>query len=413
MATRSRNPKRICLWVLALTLALKVILVLVAGARFDYHSDDQEYLRSARILLEQGTLTYNDPSRPTAFITPAYPGFLALVMQVTGTGPEAAQAVRILQAVMITAALWLLYRIGCRLFDERTALLAVILCSLYPPLWLISNFVFTESLFILALFLLFRIALRAEERPTLGSALLFGLAWAAAVYIRPTVALWPGVFFLLLAFRKRIPFRRLLRCGIVSALVFTLCLAPWWARNERVSGGEYIPLTKSSGNPLLLGTYPWTVPALFLDEQRTWHSTDNLWVNDEQDTQHAIERLKDGFSNRFWVYASWYTIGKFLLFWGDVFYWLPLPGIPLAAAVVAHYLLLIPGFIGLWRNRKQGIALSIITLLGYFSLLHMIYLPHSRYALPLMPLVILFAASEYRRRFSLRRSPPLERVPTP
>lgn len=402
MNLRSLQPKRVCLLVLALTLALKVVLVLAAGPSFDYRSDDREYLRSARILLAEGTLTYNDPSRPTAFITPAYPGFLALVMIATGTGPEAAQAGRLLQAFMITAALWLLYRIGSRLFDERTALLAVILCSLYPPLWVISNFVFTESLFILALFLLLLVALRAEERPTLPNALLFGLAWAAAVYVRPTVALWPGVFFLLLAFRKRIPFLRLLRCGLTAALVFTLCLAPWWVRNERVSGGEFIPLTKSSGNPLLLGTYPWTVPALFLDEQRTWHTTDNLWVNDELDTRHAVERLKDGFTHRFWVYASWYTVGKFLLFWGDVFYWLPLPGIPLALAVAAHYALLIPGFIGLYRNRKRRDAATLLSLLGYFSLLHMVYLPHSRYALPLMPLVILFTASVFVERFSSR-----------
>jgi len=398
-------PRKACLLLLALTLLLKIILVLAAGTGFDYHSDDREYLRSARILLEQGVLTYNDPSRPTAFITPAYPGFLALVLKAVGTdGIRAAQAARILQAIMITAALWLLYRLGSRLFSERVALLAVLLCSLYPPLWLISNLLFTESLFILALFLLLAAALRAEDKPTLGHALAFGLAWAAAVYVRPTIALWPGLFFLLLAGRRRIPFGRLLRCGLAAALVFALCLAPWWVRNERVSGGEFIPLTKSSGNPLLLGTYPWTVPALFLDEQRTWHATDNLWVNDELDTRHAVERLKDGFTHRFWVYASWYTVGKFLLFWGDVFYWLPLPGIPLPVAVAAHYLLLIPGFIGLYRSRRSRDAVTLISLLGYFSLLHMIYLSHSRYALPLMPLVILFAASVFAERFSSRQA---------
>ncbi|WP_438435141.1 ArnT family glycosyltransferase [Gorillibacterium sp. sgz500922] len=389
-------PRKACLLLLGFTLLLKILLVLAAGTQYDYRSDDREYLRSARILLEQGTLTYNDPSQPTAFITPAYPAFLALVMKLVGsTGPAAAQTVRVIQAVLITAALWLLFRIGSRLFGERTAFIAVLLASLYPPLWLISNFLFTESLFIAVLFLLIAAALRAEAKPTYANALLFGLAWAAAVYVRPTVALWPGLFFLLLIVRKRIPFARLLRCGLAAALVFVLCLTPWWVRNERVSGGEFIPLTKSSGNPLLLGTYPWTVPALFLDEQKTWHTTDNLWVNDELDTRHAVERLKDGFAHRFWVYASWYTVGKFLLFWGDVFYWMPLPGIPLAAAIAAHYLLLAAGFVGLYRARRSRDAVTLISLLGYFTLLHMVYLPHSRYALPLMPIVILFAASAY------------------
>ncbi|MEO3947190.1 glycosyltransferase family 39 protein [Gorillibacterium sp. CAU 1737] len=400
LATLSvRNPKRFCAAILLVTLLLKVVLVFACGERFDYQSDDREYLRSARILLEQGTLTYNDPSRPTAFITPAYPGFLALLMQAFGTGTEVAQAARIVQAVLVTVALWLLFRIGTRLFEERTALLAVVLCSLYPPLWLISNFLFTESLFLTALLLLLAISLRAEENPTIGMAVLFGLVWAAAVYVRPTVALWPGLFFLLLAIRRTIPLGRLVRLGLVAALAFSLCLAPWWVRNERVSGGAFIPLTQSSGNPLRLGTYPWTVPALFLDEQRTWHSTDNLWVNDKLDQEQAVERIKDGFSHHFWVYASWYTVGKFLLFWGDVFYWLPLPGVPLALAIAAHYLFLIPGFIGFWRRRKDRNVQTLISLLGYFSVLHMVYLPHSRYALPLMPLVLLLAAAELRRRW--------------
>ncbi|MCL6459330.1 MAG: glycosyltransferase family 39 protein [Gorillibacterium sp.] len=398
MPAANAASKRMLSLVLAVTLILKIVLVLYSGPSFDYQSDDREYLRSAQILLEQGTLTYNDPTRPTAFITPAYPGFLAMLIKLTGSIPTAAQAARILQAVMITAALWLLYGIGVRLFDGRTALFAVVLCSLYPPLWLISNFIFTESLFILVLFVLITVALRAEEHPTLLMAVLFGLVWAAAVYVRPTIALWPGIVLLMLAARKRVSLARLARCGLTAALVFVLCLAPWWARNYQVSGGDFIPLTRSSGNPLLLGTYPWTVPALFLDEQRTWHKTDNLWINDKEDTERAVERLKTGFHHSFWTYISWYTIGKFLLFWGDVFYWLPLPGIPLSVAIVLHELFLILGFSGIVRCRDHKAGL-LISLLIYMTVLHMIYLSHSRYSLPLMPIVFLFTASEIQRLF--------------
>ncbi|MBC8079581.1 MAG: glycosyltransferase family 39 protein [Gorillibacterium sp.] len=394
-------PKRLLYLVLAVTLILKIVLVLSSGPDFNYQSDDREYLRSASILLEQGTLTYNDPTRPSAFITPAYPGFLAILIKLTGSIPAAAQSARILQAVMITIAMWLLYGIGTRLFDAKSALLSVILCSVYPPLWLISNFIFTESLFILVLFALITVVLRAEEHPTLSMAILFGLIWAAAVYVRPTIALWPGIVLLVLAARKRVSFAQLARCGLTAALVFSLCLAPWWARNYRVSGGDFIPLTKSSGNPLLLGTYPWTVPALFLDEQRTWHKTNNLWVNDQEDAKRAVDRLKTGFRHSFWTYFSWYTVGKFLLFWGDVFYWLPLPWIPLSAAIILHEVFLIIGFIGVVRYRRHNAGL-IISLLVYMTVLHMIYLPHSRYSLPLMPILFLFASLEILRLVTIK-----------
>ena len=398
MPATNAASKRMLFLVLAVTLALKIVLVLCSGPQFDYQSDDREYLRSAKILIEQGTLTYHDPSRPSAFITPAYPGFLAILIELTGSIPAAAQAARILQAAMITAAMCLLYGIGSRLFDERIARFAVILCSIYPPLWLISNFIFTESLFILALLALVTVALRAEEHPTLGTAVVFGLIWAFAVYVRPTIALWPGIFLLILISRRRVSLARLTRCGLTAALIFVLCLAPWWVRNYQVSGGDFIPLTKSSGNPLLLGTYPWTVPALFLEEQRTWHTTNNLWINDQEDTQKAVDRLKTGFHDSFWTYLSWYTVGKFLLFWGDVFYWLPLPGIPLSVAIILHEVFLILGFMGIFRYRhhKAGV---LVSLLIYMTILHMIYLPHSRYSIPLMPILFLFTSLEIRRFF--------------
>lgn len=359
---------------------------------YDYASDDRGYLESARILAEEGRFTYNDPERPTVFITPGLPGLLALLYKATGGGAALEQTYRLLQAAMVTAALYVLYRIGCRTFGERTALWAVGLIAFYPPLWLMSLFIFTESLFTLLLLLLVYAALAAMERPTALRALAFGLLWAAAVYVRPTIALWPGLVFFYYLFRAKLPWRRLIRCGLVTAVIFVLCLSPWWVRNYQVSGGQFIPLTKSGGNPLLLGTYPFTVPALFLEEQRSWHTTDDQWINDEQDTARAKERLREGFTEQPLLYASWYTVGKFLLFWGDVFYWRALPGVPLVLAVLYHYALLIPGFLGIRRMGRDRGAGLLLLLFGYMSLLHMVYLAHSRYSVPLMPMLALFTA---------------------
>lgn len=404
--TRSkRGPK----WLLVLllgTFLLKCVLTLLHGSYYDYGSDDRGYLESARILADEGRFTYNDPDRSTLFITPALPGTLALIYKLVGGGEALAQTFRILQAAMVTAALYMLYLTGRRLFGERTALWAVALSSFYPPLWLMSLFIFTESMFVLFLLLLVYTALRAMETPTSRWALVFGLLWAAAVYVRPTIALWPGLVFLYYLYGAKLPWRKLIRCGLVTSVVFVLCLMPWWVRNYQVSGGHFIPLTKSGGNPLLLGTYPFTVPALFMDEQKTWHTTNDQQVNDEQDTARAMERIKDGFRHKPLLYASWYTVGKLALFWGDVFYWMPLPGVPLALAVLYHYILLICGCLGLYRSRRQAGTRLILLLFGYMSLLHMIYLAHSRYSAPLMPLMALFAASYITTWIDRKRGAP-------
>ncbi len=384
-------------WVLGISLVLKLILVLTYGPAYIYHSDDREYLRSAQIWLETGMFTYNDPERPTVFITPAYPGIIALLMKGLGPGIALEQSVRIIQTLLITLSLLLLFRIGQKIVGTPAALWGTCLAALYPPLWLVSNMIFTESLFIFFLLLLIVSALNAMEHPGWRSALIFGLVWAAAVYIRPTIALWPGLVWLWMLRRKRLPFKLLLRYGAVCVLIFCLCLSPWWVRNYEVSGGEFIPLTRSGGNPLLLGTYPYTVPAMFMDEQLSWRSDNNLWEHDRQDTRSALERIEHGFKEQFWLYLSWYTAGKFALFWGDVFYWLPLPGVPLIIPILYHYLLVSLSGYSLFRLRCQDRAQFMLLLFAYMSLLHMIYLAHSRYALPLMPLLCLFAGDTIHR----------------
>ncbi|MGB8956031.1 MAG: glycosyltransferase family 39 protein [Tumebacillaceae bacterium] len=385
------------LWTLLLvSLLLKIVVVLTSGASYDLHSDDRSYLETARIWLETGTFTYNDPTRPTVFITPAYPAFLAVLMKIIGPGFAMEQTVRILQAVMVTAALYVLFQIGRKLFSEKAAVVAVGMTAFYIPLWLVSNLLLTEAMFVLALLLLIDSALLAMEDPTPKRALLFGLVWVAAIYIRPTIALWPGLFFLLLLSKRKIPWAQLLKCGGIVAVVLILCLMPWWVRNYEVSGGHFIALTKAGGNPLLLGTFPYGLPPL--EEQRTWHATNDLWVNDEFDAQWAKERIKDGFSNSFWKYLSWYTFGKFGKFWGEAFYWLPVAGIPAVLVWVYHYAILLPSFWGMWKARKIEGAQAVVLLLAYFSVLHMIYLAHGRYSAPLMPIMALFTAYAFLGR---------------
>ena len=386
------RSNRAILWsVLLGSLALKVIVILINGHHYMLDSDDMSYLTTAKIWLDTGEFTYNDPERPTVFITPAFPGLIAILMKWIGEGYALEQTIRIIQTIMITFSLYLLYLIGKRVWNERVALWAVGISAFYLPLWLVSNFILTEALFILALMLLVYCALRAKEQPTLSWAIAFGLAWGFATYVRPTIALWPGIFLLLLLIWRQIPWRKVMLCGIVAAVVFVACLVPWWVRNYQVSDGQFIPLTKSSGNPLLLGTFSYGLPSL--KEQQTWHATNNLWENDEFDRKWAIERIKTGFTEAPLHYLSWYTVGKFGMFWGDVYYWRTIPGIPLMIPIMMHYMILGFGVTGIWLSRRNRDGMLIVSILSYFTILHMIYLAHSRYAVVLMPLLALFAAA--------------------
>jgi 4-amino-4-deoxy-L-arabinose transferase-like glycosyltransferase len=384
------NPTQIALLaILGLSFGLKVLLVLLHGAMYDLNSDDRSYLVTAQHWLQTGVFTYNDPERPTVFITPAFPALLAGLMKILGPGFLLEQVVRVLQAGMVTVGLFLLYLIGKRLFSERVAIWAAGLSAFYPPLWLASNLILTESMFVLSVMLLVYVTLRAMETPTSRWMVIFGVTWAFAVYVRPTIALWPGILFLLLLAWRHLPWQQLLKQGVIVGLAFSVCLSPWWVRNYHVSDGEFIPLTRSGGNPLLLGTFPYGLPSL--EEQRTWHATNNLWENDAFDTQWAKQRIKAGFETSFGTYLRWYTVGKFKMFWGDVFYWLPVANVPKGLVVLYHYLIVILGFIGVWFARWNRGAMAVFAMLAYMTVLHMIYLAHGRYSAPLIPFMALFA----------------------
>ncbi|MVP00883.1 ArnT family glycosyltransferase [Paenibacillus lutrae] len=389
--------------VLLVSTLLKIIEVLINGHSYSLGSDDKLYIETARIWLEEGMLTYNDPTRPTMFITPALPAFIAIFMKWLGTGYELEQTLRIVQVLMVTFALYLLFQIGTRIFNEKAALLAVTLTAFYLPMWLVSFLILTEALFVLAVMLLIYTALKAMDKPTLGVAAAFGLAWVFAVYVRPTIALWPGLFLLLLLYWRTVPWKKLLTCLSVASVIFVLCLLPWWVRNYEVSGGRFIPLTQSSGNPLLLGTFPFGPPTI--EEQRTWPRSDHLAENDAYDTKWAKERIKEGFTEQPLYYLQWYTAGKFTMFWGDVYYWVKVHGINIIPVILMHYFILIYGFKGIWQSRRNRLTLLLTVLFAYMTLLHMVYLAHSRYTVPLMPFMALFASYAILNQWNKRNNP--------
>jgi hypothetical protein len=386
------TARRWVLFVLLLTLIAKLVVIQRVGRQFDLHSDDRSYLVTAELWLKKGTFTYNDPNHPTLLIMPAYPAMLAGVMAVTGAGAHTEQAVRGVQAGVVAVGLWVLFLIGRKVSTDFGAALGVTLAAFYPPLWVMSNFILTEALFFLTIAALMLAAMHLGERGTLASAALFGLAWLAAVYVRPTIALWPGVFFLLLLLWRSMPTKRLLQCGAVAGVVFVIGMSPWWWRNY-VAIGEFVPLTRSSGNPLWLGTYPdGEQPSL--QDQVAYHKPyPTLLEQDAFDRAWALRRIKEGFRSEPLKWIRWYSVGKFVKYWGDPYYWIPLPRVSLSIAENYHRTLLVLAVVSLWVNRKNRPAWVVFSLLAYMSLLHIVFLAHSRYSAPVMPFLALLVGN--------------------
>ncbi|NSW84653.1 MAG: glycosyltransferase family 39 protein [Syntrophothermus sp.] len=381
--------------ILLLGSFLRVTVTVQEGSRFFLNSDDACYVNSGATLAQTGMLTYGDPGKPSAFLMPGYPFFLALIFKIAGSCNLL--AVRLVQDFLSVVCIWLIFLLGKEMFSVGIGLLAAFITACYPPNILAPNLILTETLFSVFLyaflFLVFRY-FRLIRTPFLATG---GIILSLATLVRPTAALLPGTVALIECLKRN--WNKGLRAFLILQLAVVTALIPWWIRNY-LHFDKFIPLTTNNGNPLLTGTYLnnslWTPrgsaaqfwPKVPGDEAAT----------DQALRNYAFQRIKANFRQDFWTYLNWYTIGKFkVLWWDHPFYWFSLARLPQQSVTLLHQILMICSLLGIATSLiKPGknlpyILLILFTFL-YFTLTHLVYVASSRYAFPLISLAFIFAA---------------------
>ncbi len=377
---------------MGLSFALKLFLILKYKNLLSLDSDDLNYIKSAVFLIKRGVITYHDYNEPTVFIMPLYPLFLGAMFRLLGWGLTGFQAVRIVQALLSSVTDILVYLMGRRLFDQRTALLSSFLMCFYWPNIVTPAYFLTETLFTFLLCLLVYFSLKFAEDPRPTKFIFLGVLTAAATGCRPTIALYPALLAIYMFFiYRRSGLWYAAKCLLVMTASLVLVLSPWWVRNY-VEYGEFIPLTASSGNPLLQGTY--VNYRQTPETQVQYGLAKNALERDRIEREAALKRIAKGFREDFRAYLKWYTIGKTVSFWGSPFYWKTFLGVDRHLVYPAHFVLLL-GFGGaallMFRKRLLKPLLPFLVIVC-FNIVHCVYMAFDRYAYPLLPLLSLFSA---------------------
>lgn len=420
------RKRGISLWIiLTAALLLRVGIIYLQGPTLTLNSDDIGYIQCAAKWLETGTMTFGS-ERPTAFVGPVYPGFVALIFAVFGSDDQGVQAVRYVQALLGVLVVYLSYLLAERLSERRIALIVAFFMALYPSNILVNGLILTETLYTLLilvyLFLLFKLS-HEEQLSYKAEAFLFGLLGAFTAVLtltRATAALYPGVFMIYLLWRRKMSSARWIRNSLVLALLFCLVMSPWWVRNYD-QFGRFILFSSGSGEPLLIGTYvnmeglvngsapDWPVGVDELDAQQKYKDL-------------ALQRLQENVPQEPLRYLKWYTWGKFMLMWSRAFMWEPIWWSIEPWVTLAHQIIVSVAFIGVltafWRWWTRGYELRayggkrldqvpvdrwgaggqligpilLLSMPLYYSILHNIYFGFARYNVPFMPIVFLFAA---------------------
>ncbi|HEY5560310.1 MAG TPA: glycosyltransferase family 39 protein [Clostridiaceae bacterium] len=359
-------------------------------------NDDVKFVRSALILASSGKYIYHYVDQATTFMMPGVSYTLAFLITCFGKW-GGLTAFRIIQAMLQTGCLLLVFFLGRKLFGSRTGIIAVILSSLcIADVW-VSNLILTETFFKFFVLSMVLISLYAIEKHSTKFYILAGLCWGIATIYRPTIALFPGVI-LIMWLIKKYKFKEIVKYTLLVGVVFSLVLSPWWIRNYSIFH-KFIPLTRATGNPMAQGTY--------INYDQSTKATDGLdysqFVYQDSEVQHndlemklSKYRLVNLVPKEPLKFLYWYTIGKTISQINWPFYWNKILGVPFIYAGLFHYATLLLALIGMIifarnKNKNKLAWFPFITII-YFIVVYLPFFTSSRYFYPAIPYVMIFAA---------------------
>lgn len=330
---------------------------------------------------------------------PLYPYFLGSIKLAF---PESFYyAARWAQALIGSLTCVLLYWVGQRLFGRGVAFCGGLMAAAYGPLIYFDARLLPTGLAALLTLVSLLLLMRAAERPTRCVALVAGVALGLASLSAAILAsLIPGVAIWL--------FYRSRKTTAPFVLGAVLAIAPATLRNYAI-GGDIVPISYNGGVNFYLGNNAHPEQTLALRPGWEWEEL-MAWPLREGITRpsaksrffyrQALEYMQDTPLDYMGLLAA-----KTAQFWRgheiernqEMYYWRNyssvLAGTLWQWGVAFPFGLISPlALLGLMVHiRRQGLALPVLFVLGY-SLAVISFFVAARYRLPIVPLLVLFAA---------------------
>lgn len=380
--------------------------------------DEQHYVQLALNLINGHGFAL-EPGHPTSLRPPLYPAFLSLIWWVSGT--DSLLLVRIVQGGLSLLSTVILYAISVRLFNPRVAWFAAGAFCFYPSLLGFNVFLLTETVFV-TLFLLFIwgyvvLYQTGKMAAAFGSGVVLGLASLTRSMLWPLSFLLGPLILLTLSGGLR---RRGQAFGVLL-LGFVMVVGPWAARNTLLQGKMTV-INTQGGIALLMGNSEVT------DLNRAWdpmtlHGERSIFKDLPQtspDGSAWTEGKKEQWAQQqalhFMKEHPWLTLQrslvKFANFWGlertllagwqQGLFHVPRPVFFFGALSITASYVGVMGLAGLGvfcaPAREFGVHVFLLLLALFFAGIHSVTFGHSRYHLPLIPVLMMYAASAVERK---------------
>jgi 4-amino-4-deoxy-L-arabinose transferase-like glycosyltransferase len=333
---------------------------------------------------------------------------LATAYSVFGQSVAAAQ---LLNVALSTATVGLVYLIGRRLLSPRIALVGAGIVACFPSLVFFTGVTLSETAF--TFFALLGVSLlvleaQSDQRRDLRLLLAAGLALGFASLVRGQALLLPMV---LIPFwvRSGIDWSRIADKLVALGLGIGLIVAPWGIRNA-IELDAPVLISANAGVDFWIGHHPSAAghfgptggdglvfrhPELDSVEREVRVNSEGFRDGLKFAVTHPVRELLLPFQKLFWLYYNdqeglkWNEghggqsflpdrLRDGLLFASDLYYFAVLGFLALGAR--------------LWFSLRDPGRLLLICLVGYWTLVHLVFFGDPRFHAPIMPVVALLAA---------------------
>jgi 4-amino-4-deoxy-L-arabinose transferase-like glycosyltransferase len=267
-AGSSQRRDRLLLYaILAVAFALRLAWVVYAARQPAGLNDPSSYLSMGKSFAHGDGYRFPIGDAPTAYFPIGYPLFVGAIAWLVEHSPltQIPETVAVVQALLGTASVWVVWLIVRRVWDRRTAMVAATLMALFPGLVLYTAPLLSETLFVFVE--LCAIAILVDRpwnggTPSARRVATFGAVTALAALVRPVAILFL-VAFPLAMLLARLGWRRALRASAIAIAAAVLTIAPLTIRNA-ITMDAFIPISTNTGDDLCIGHTPGATGAFAL-----------------------------------------------------------------------------------------------------------------------------------------------------